>query len=183
MLELIKYILQDINQVLGYALWAGCITAVLSFGYVLFCKGTKRKLGNRKKNLLMGLLVFYVILILIISIFSREPGSRVGVSLILGETWTREWQGRAYVIEIVLLYIPFGMLGMGVCYYVNRRGIYVVLASFLLSLTVEVTQYVTQMGYFQVDDLITNTLGTLLAVILCKFIQLIFKFITSCNPH
>ena len=60
---------------------------------------------------------------------------------------------------------------------------YVVLASFLLSLTVEVTQYVTQMGYFQVDDLIINTLGTLLAVILCKFIQLIFKFITSCNPY
>ena len=155
MLELIKYILQDINQVLGYAVCAGCITVVLSFGYVLFCKGIKRKLGNRKKNLLMGLLTFYVILILIISIFSREPGSRVGVSLIPGETWTREWQGRAYV---------------------NRRGIYVVLASFLLSLTVEVTQYVTQMGYFQVDDLLTNTLGTLLAVILCKFI-------TSCNPH
>ena len=176
MLELIKYILQDINQVLGYAVCVGCITVVLSFGYVLFCKGIKRKLGNRKKNLLMGLLTFYVILILIISIFSREPGSRVGVSLIPGETWTREWQGRAYVIENVLLYIPFGMLGIGVCYYVNRRGIYVVLASFLLSLTVEVTQYVTQMGYFQVDDLLTNTLGTLLAVILCKFI-------TSCNPR
>ena len=100
MLELIKYILQDINQVLGYAVCAGCITVVLSFGYVLFCKGIKRKLGNRKKNLLMGLLTFYVILILIISIFSREPGSRVGVSLIPGETWTREWQGRAYVIEM-----------------------------------------------------------------------------------
>ena len=70
-------------------------------------------------------------------IFSREPGSRVGVSLIPGETWTREWQGRAYVIENVLLYIPFGMLGMGVCYYVNRRGIYVVLASFLLFMSTE----------------------------------------------
>ena len=119
-------------------------------------------------------MMFYVILILIISIFSREPGSRVGVSLIPGETWTREWQGRAYVIENILLYIPFGMLGMGVCYYVKRRKICVVLAGFLLSLAVEVTQYVTQMGYFQVDDLITNTLGTLLAVILCKFIQLFF---------
>ena len=168
---------------LGYAVCAGCITTVLRFGYVLFCKGTKRKLGNRKKNLLISLMMFYIILILIISIFSREPGSRVGVSLIPGETWTREWQGRAYVIENVLLYIPFGMLGMGVNYYTRRRGIYVVLAGLLLSLAVEVTQYVTQMGYFQVDDLITNTLGTLLAVILCKFIQLIFKFITSCNPH
>ena len=174
MLELIKYISQDINQVLGYAVCAGCITAVLRFGYVLFCKGTKRKLGNRKKNLLISLMMFYVILILIISIFSREPGSRVGVSLIPGETWTREWQGRAYVIENILLYIPFGVLGMGVCYYVKRRKICVVLAGFLLSLAVEVTQYVTQMGYFQVDDLITNTLGTLLAVILCKFIQLFF---------
>ena len=183
MLELMKFILQDINQVLGYAVWAGCFTAILSFGYVLFCKGTKRKLGNRKKNLLMGLLTFYVILILIVSIFSREPGSRVGVSLILGETWTREWQGRAYAVENILLYIPFGMLGMGVNYYTRRRGIYVVLAGLLLSLAVEVAQYVTQMGYFQVDDLITNTLGTLLAVILCKFIQLIFKFNTSCNPH
>ena len=43
MLELIKYILQDINQVLGYAVCVGCITVVLSFGYVLFCKGIKRK--------------------------------------------------------------------------------------------------------------------------------------------
>ena len=42
MLELIKYILQDINQVLGYAVCVGCITVVLSFGYVLFCKGIKR---------------------------------------------------------------------------------------------------------------------------------------------
>ena len=99
----------------------------------------------------------------------------LGLVLFRGKLGQESGRG-AYVIENVLLYIPFGMLGMGVCYYVNRRGIYVVLASFLLSLTVEVTQYVTQMGYFQVDDLLTNTLGTLLAVILCKFI-------TSCNPH
>ena len=93
MLELIKYILQDINQVLGYAVCVGCITVVLSFGYVLFCKGIKRKLGNRKKNLLMGLLTFYVILILIISIFPENRVVVLGLVLFRGKLGQESGRG------------------------------------------------------------------------------------------
>lgn len=73
------------------------------------------------------------------------------------------------MIENALLYIPLGLLGMRVLHSVKKRGMIVVLFGFGLSVIVEVTQLFTHMGYFQVDDLIMNTGGTLIAVLLIVF--------------
>jgi glycopeptide antibiotics resistance protein len=96
-------------------------------------------------------------MIFIITIFEREPGSRTGISLTLFETLGGP-HDNAYVIENILLFIPFGFLvpKMWKCL---RRIPVCVFAGFCLSLTIEITQLLTQRGHFQVDDILMNTIG------------------------
>lgn len=169
MLQLIDFIMQDMRQVLDYVLWSAGFTFLICGLWFLVNRMWKRSLPATEQAVSIILLIFYIILILKISIFSREMGSRIGVSLLPGETWTTDWQGRAYVIENALLYIPLGLLGMQVLHSVKKRGMLVVLFGFGLSVIVEVTQLFTHMGYFQVDDLIMNTGGTLISVLLIVF--------------
>ena len=166
MLQLIDFIMQDMRPVLNYVLWSAGVTFLLCGLWFLINRMRKSSLPAAGQAVSIILLIFYMILILKISIFSREMGSRIGVSLLPGETWTTDWQGRAYVIENALLYIPLGLLGMRVLHSAKKRGIVVVIFGFGFSVIVEVTQLFTHMGYFQVDDLIMNTGGTLIAVLL-----------------
>lgn len=58
----------------------------------------------------------------------------------------------------ILCIIPFGFLvpKMWKCL---RRIPVCVFAGFCLSLTIEITQLLTQRGHFQVDDILMNTIG------------------------
>jgi glycopeptide antibiotics resistance protein len=50
-----------------------------------------------------------------------------------------------------------------------RKGLYVLLAGFFLSLSFEITQLVLGLGIFDVDDLILNTAGCLMGYWLFRF--------------
>lgn len=64
---------------------------------------------NRRRTFLSILCIIYFVMIFIITIFEREPGSRTGISLTLFETLGGP-HDNAYVIENILLFIPFGFL-------------------------------------------------------------------------
>ncbi|TDP97334.1 glycopeptide antibiotics resistance protein [Labedaea rhizosphaerae] len=80
------------------------------------------------------------------------------------------------VVFNVALFVPFGMFGR----HLLRRGpVTVVLGGFLMSLFVEFTQLTGVFGLFRcpyrifdVDDLITNTLGTLVGVLIAPLLRL-----------
>lgn len=112
----------------------------------------------------------YLVMLSQIVFFSREAGSRVNLNLVIGGTWTADAQGRAYVIENILLFIPFGVL-VTLC---QRKIplVVVVFVGFMLSLGIECLQLITGRGYFQVDDLIMNTIGCLLGAGVMKIIQI-----------
>ncbi len=70
----------------------------------------------------------------------------------------------------IIAFIPFGLI-LPLIVRRMRRGIQVVAAGFALSLLVEVVQLITKVGCFDVDDLILNTLGSLLGYLcfsLCR---------------
>lgn len=71
--------------------------------------------------------------------------------------------------------IGFAPLGFILPLLSNRfqKFFIVTLAAFCLSLTFELLQLVLEVGSFDVDDLILNTLGAILGFILIKFILLI----------
>lgn len=65
----------------------------------------------------------------------------------------------AYIVENVLMMIPLGIFlpGLFECF---RNAFRCLAAGFVCSAVIECTQFVTQRGFFQTDDIITNVAGT-----------------------
>ncbi|WP_270279454.1 VanZ family protein [Enterocloster citroniae] len=120
-------------------------------------------LGCNKRCLKCTLLIIYFIMLSILTIFEREPGSRTEMCLTLFGTIGGP-RDNSYVIENVLLFIPFGILAPWT-WRLMRNPVICTLFGFALSCTVEVIQLITQRGYFQVDDIFTNTIGTLIGAV------------------
>lgn len=94
-----------------------------------------------------------------LAFFSRLPGSRTRVDLVLFGTIGKSPQSVAYFIENILMCIPLGIL-LPLAFRKMCRPQFCVLMGMLFSITLETLQLVTQRGYFQLDDIVTNTLGT-----------------------
>ena len=63
--------------------------------------------------------------------------------------------------ENVLLFIPFGIL-VPLMGHFFKRWWNLTLLAFISSMLIELTQLITARGYFEVDDIVLNTLGALL---------------------
>lgn len=101
----------------------------------------------------------YLTTLLILAFFSREPGSRNSLDLILFSTWGPSAVLRAYFIENIIMFIPFGILAPLVIRKA-RQGRWCITGGFLFSVCLELMQLATQRGYCQIDDIVTNTAGT-----------------------
>ena len=119
------YILKDILIELKYLPIA--LAAGILIGGVLLVFSR-----NRRRAFLSILCIIYFVMIFIITIFEREPGSRTGISLTLFETLGGP-HDNAYVIENILLFIPFGFLvpkmwkrlsethtGLRICWFLSQ---------------------------------------------------------------
>ena len=78
-----------------------------------------------------------------------------------------DFSGITQVILNIMLFIPMGYL-LPYLFSWFRRGVKLktTVASFMVSLCVENVQLVTKLGYYDLDDLITNTLGGFLGGLL-----------------
>ena len=83
------------------------------------------------------------------------------MDLELFSTWGINERNNAYVVENVLLFIPYGFVLAWAD--VRQRNFFCnLLTGALTSFAIEYMQLVTQRGYFQIDDILTNILGTIL---------------------
>ena len=99
--------------------------------------------------------------------FSREPGSRNQIDLNLFGTWGQTAVAHAYFIENIIMFVPFGIL-VPLVFSQMQKVRFCVLTGFLFSCVIELSQLVTQRGYCQLDDVVTNTLGTLVGWMIWK---------------
>ena len=128
-----KYIIRDLNgamQYLPYGVMAGAV-----MGLILNAMNARRE---RK---------------------GREDGSRNrAMDLELFSTWGINTRNNAFVVENVLLFIPYGFACPWAFPWL--RGFFRnIFAAFVTSLGVETFQLITGRGYFQIDDILTNVLG------------------------
>ena len=84
-----------------------------------------------------------------------------GTDFSLFETWGQTSVAHAYFIENIIMLIPFGILAPIVLKQMRKIRL-CVLTGFLLSCGIEISQLITQRGYCQLDDVVTNTAGTLI---------------------
>ena len=159
-----EYIIRDVMAVfryLPYGLVVGIVVAIL-----LGAINDRRVRRNKKPISVAAVTSFfmYTAIILLITFFSRESGSRRGVDLELFSTWGINARNNAYVVENVLLFIPYGF----VCAWAIRaaRKFWVCAGLGLFSsIAIECLQLATGRGFFQIDDILTNLMGAVIGYI------------------
>lgn len=127
------------------------------------------RLWSKKRNgadyILWFLLITYVTVVLMQAFFSREPGSRTApVDFILFDTWGDTPRQHAFLIENILMFIPFGILLS--CINPHMHIWQCILSGALFSFFIETMQLITGRGFCQLDDLVMNTAGTAVGCLL-----------------
>ena len=166
-LEILKLIWRDLTEPVSYiplGLSAGAALAACSVLFDLIFRKNKKRQSCTEPVWLRALCCFflgvYLIVLLEQGLFSRPRGSRSGVSMLILETWKGGAQSKAYVIENLLMFVPFGFL-LPACVSRTRSLLSTVPLAFMFSVLLEYVQYRTQRGHAQADDVLMNTLGAL----------------------
>ena len=100
----------------------------------------------------------------------QEIGRYYGVGMRTGSWRLFLWN----VVGNVCVFMPFGAL-LPNLFEKCQKLIAVLVLSFELSLAIEITQLITRVGSFDVDDLLLNTIGGILGYIAYRILKTIRK--------
>ena len=118
-----------------------------------------KNISKNKKVIQLFLSISYIGIVLWITVFSRQIGIRQPVEGLFWEFTNGYWRD---IILNILLFVPIGII-------VGKWK--VVSLGFLLSASIEVIQYVFMLGKCEADDVLHNTLGTFIGVLICLMIR------------
>lgn len=114
---------------------------------------------------LFGVLCLYLSYLMSLTLSGREAGSRaVKVNLEIFGTWSDDGSLSAFALENVLLFIPFGLM-VPLMNRFFKKWWNLVLAAFVSSMFIELTQILTGRGFFEIDDILLNTGGAIIGYI------------------
>lgn len=172
---MLKYIYRDLMSMVRFLPYGIILGGLISVTLLWVADKVWKKKGKAPEAV-WGKVAFciYIAVMLIITFLSRESGNGHVLDLELFSTWGINDRNNAYVVENVLLFIPFGFLGA----YAFRpmKGFFC--SAFLgtvTSLLIETLQLVTGRGFFQIDDILTNALGTVIGYLVFRIISLFRK--------
>ncbi|WP_051205687.1 VanZ family protein [Butyrivibrio sp. FC2001] len=159
---LIRLIMSDIQGMTKYihiGVGIALVYGVLYLIYVIFCKITKRE---RKLSAWHAISVFalliYLTAILFIVFMSREAGQYDGVNLHLWSSWGITTRRKALFIENIIMFIPMGIL-LPSAFKTFRNPFVCIFSCAVMSCFIEQTQFIFKLGFAELDDVVTNTLG------------------------
>ena len=170
-----KYIYRDMMSMvkhLPYGFLIGLPVATLLLWAASRKRGREGELPVPK--LPVAAFGIYLSVMLVITFLSRESGDSQVVDLELFSTWGINDRNNAYVIENILLFVPFGFLGSW-AFEKMRRFFRCLATGAFTSLCIESLQLVTGRGVFQIDDILTNTLGAVVGFLLYRLFGLFGK--------
>ena len=164
---MLKYIYRDMVSAADYLPygWALGVPIALILLWLVGRSDKERKKGLASK-IPVAVYAVYLAILLVITFFSRESGSSTGgMDLKLFSTWGINTRNNAYVVENVLLFIPYGFLCSWAFLWV-RNFFRCAWFGAMTSVMVELLQMVTGRGFFQIDDILTNILGTMVGYVI-----------------
>lgn len=150
--------------------------AVLSVSIVLLVL-TKSDITTIKKSLIVLVLVEYLFLMFCSTVGCRTSQTEL-IEPILEPFWNythifinKDYDALYEILYNIVLYMPIGVL----LSWLNKLKLsYILLTGFVISFIIECLQFILHRGFFETDDIIHNTIGTLLG-------YLIFFTIKKCN--
>ena len=167
------YLLSDIKDVMKYIPMSIITGAVCTLAIMILYR-LYTGIWRWKKSVFYLFFITYLMAVIQIAYLSRLPGSRTGIELGLGNNWGSTVQAHSYVIENVLMFIPFGIL-FPLLGRIQKR--FCIPMAMLTSIVIEGMQYFSQRGFCQLDDVVANTLGAIVGYIIIILLQRLQKII------
>ena len=160
----------------GVVLLSGLVVLYLKKGFVLSSEVEESVSGKNcvKKLLWIFFLAAYIYIVIGITLLSRSESGTRGASFELFRTFRNTFSARKQIYENVLMFVPYTVLLYGLAKPFRRWWIALLMGAGS-SLLIEVTQWVTRTGYFEVDDILTNTVGMVLGYLMCRTIEKVYK--------
>ena len=128
----------------------------------------KRKRMSASRCILVIVLFSYLLTVYISTVLSRKRMLSEAEILPVLWSWRQVLSGNRYVlymvIENIIMLMPMGLL---LPFIINKRNamIQTMLFGFAFSSFIEVSQKVLNVGFFEVDDLLYNTIGVILGCV------------------
>lgn len=161
--------LKDICK--GYLSQVQIETQLIVFVCCLFLWWIILKKKNRLHILMLLFCGAYSTVVLAATILGRSPGSAISSVDTLFSTWlgALKEQKTSDLYEIVLNVLVFMPMGM-ICSSLGYSKKKVILITLLISLCIEITQFLTGRGVFEICDLVHNALGGFIGADVYSFI-------------
>ena len=159
-----KYLIQDLRWALSYLPYGMLAAGVL---FVFFsARNVSRMKQGKETSPIMASVSFctYLLIIFCLTLLSREQGSTNKIDLEIGSTLRINARNNAYVVENILLFIPYGFC-LAWRFGSKKRWLANILIGLLTTFAVEYIQLLTGRGVFQIDDIVTNALGCVLGLV------------------
>ena len=159
-----RYLIQDLRWAFGYLPY-GVLAAGVFFVFFAARNVSRMKQGKDTQPIMASVGFYtYLLIIFCLTLLSREQGSTTKIDLVIGSSLRINARNNAYVVENVLLFVPYGYC-LGWRFGKQNKWLVNVLFCLLTTLTVEYTQLLTGRGVFQIDDILTNAIGGALGLI------------------
>ena len=153
--------------------------AILGAVYRVVVKKQYEKLSHIfVRVVLFAILGFYMSYVVYLTLSGREAGSRDGVNLKLFSTLIVDNRISVFGVENILLFVPLGIL-IPLIWKYFRKWYKMTSFGFILSLIIEIVQFITKRGYFELDDILLNTVGALVGYCIYSFFSVAFVFGSS----
>ena len=209
--ELFKTVFDQQTQSVSYGLLILAVfgLALITHSICLYLDKTKKRKVKAFDEIIIIAILAYVCVLLSITFFNREEGSRGTIKLDMTVTRTlitsfidfftkpsklpltkqllinltnaKALTSSVYYVLNILLFIPWGFI-LSIAHY--KEGLFKAfimpsIYSIIISGFIEITQLITGRGFFEIEDLITNIIGGILGALLAVIIQLIVRLIKN----
>lgn len=163
----------DVSQLIIYMI---IIAVIVHIGIFLYTGKKKQKI-NISTEIMIILLMWYIGLVAGVTYFNRQPGSVGKVFQTKLLWWEDNMDQNVTNVLNIILFVPFGMLIWSLKGKTRafNKIIVIICSSFLFGLIIEEMKYVTQRGYFEVDNIEGNIIGALIGAFILYLTGLIFR--------
>lgn len=128
------------------------------------------------KSVFLFMLTMYVYIVIGITILSRSESQSSCAYFELFRTFQNEFWDPKQICENILLLMPYAILLFGMSSKM-RNGCLMFGIGLISSLAIEITQWVTHTGYFEIDDIWMNVLGMMLGYFGCVMVRWIYRLL------
>lgn len=121
---------------------------------------------SERKRFLYGLFICYFVVIVGVTLLNRESYYTNNLNLHLFSTYKEAWYRFSIaewsnIILNILMLIPFGLL-LPVVFKLYNSFWKVSITGLFFSITIEIVQFISEKGIVEADDILNNTIGTMI---------------------